>query len=245
MKKIKNVIKFHNRKAWLTKDSPSAPSATGGILPDWYKKASRYVQGPDGKDIIDPMMGGKMPNWKACPAMYDVLTTGYLLKTPCDIEVTIKNGRPKLKMTDSNFDDFLQERDVLPGFPTPPGFSKYHFAFYSDWSSQVPEGYSTLYVHPLNRYDLPFIVTNGIIDNDTVFMPGSMPFFIQEGWEGIIPAGTPYSQLIPFKREDWSSEILSKSPLQIHKDKSDATRKFRVPGGGVYLKDVWQRRKYE
>jgi hypothetical protein len=109
----------------------------------------------------------------------------------------------------------------------------------------VPEGYSVLYSQPYDRYDLPFLTTSGIIDNDKVTLPGTMPFFLVKGWVGVLPAGTPYAQMMPFKREDWNSEYIKESGISIINKNSKNSQKYRVPNGGVYLKDVWEKRKYE
>lgn len=240
-----NLIKFIANKPWLNKDSANAPSAAlGKNIPEWYKDGDRYYKGPDGKYVTDPMLGGKIPTWKACPAIYDIMSSGYVLRTPCDIEIKIINGKPKAKVMDSRFESFLQDRAAMPGFEVPHGYHKDHFAWFSFWAVETPKGYSVLYSHPFNRYDLPFLSTNGIIDNDKVNLPGSLPFFVREGWEGIIEAGTPYIQLVPFKRENWDSEIVTKAPLEIHKENIANSKKYRIPDGGVYLKQVWQRRKY-
>jgi hypothetical protein len=125
------------------------------------------------------------------------------------------------------------------------GYSKTHFAWWADWAVTVPSGYSVIYSQPFNRYDLPFLTTNGIIDNDNINLPGTMPFFVKEDWSGIIPAGTPYAQLIPFKREDWSSSVELEDPDLMYVKNIENFKKYRVPNGGVYQKDVWQRRRYE
>jgi hypothetical protein len=73
-----------------------------------------------------------------------------------------------------------------------------------------------------------------------------MPFFVVKGFTGIIPAGTPYAQMLPFKRENWESEInddISHIEMSIKNDNN--SRKYRVPDGGVYQKEVWERRTYE
>jgi hypothetical protein len=125
------------------------------------------------------------------------------------------------------------------------GYHDKHFAWYPDWAVEVPEGYSVLYSQPYDRYDLPFLTTSGIIDNDKVNLPGTMPFFLSKEWVGILPAGTPYAQMMPFKREDWTSEYVKESGLEITKKNMKNSEKYRVPNGGVYLKDVWEKRKYE
>lgn len=243
---MKNKIKFINTRAWSNMDSPSAPATAGSKnIPDWYLDADRFAMMPNGEPYSDPTNNGKIPTWKACPAIYDIMTTGYVFRTPSDIEFKKINGKITGSVKDSSYRDFLHNREPMPQFVVPHGYDAVHFAWYSDWTVSTPEGYSVLYSHPFMRYDLPFLTTSGIIDNDMVAMSGTMPFFIQKGWEGTIPAGTPYSQLIPFKREDWESEWDKQGPLDIHKKRMYAHNTFRVKDGGVYLKKFWNRRKYE
>lgn len=243
---MKNKIKFINTRAWSNMESPSAPApAAQKNIPEWYRNADRFATKPDGTHWVDPMNGGKIPTWKACPAIYDIMTTGYVFRTPTDIEFKMVNGKISAKVKDSSYADFLQVRDPMPDFVEPHGYHKTHFAWFSDWTVSTPEGYSVLYSPPFNRYDLPFLTTSGIIDNDNVSMSGSMPFFVRKDWEGVLPAGTPYVQLIPFKREDWTSEWDPHDPLAIHKRRMNATRTFRVKDGGVYQTKFWSRRKYD
>lgn len=245
MSNQENIIQFIANKSWLKKDSKSAPApAARKNIPDWYKDGDRFFKGQDGNYVIDPIVGGKMPTWKACPAIYDIFTTGYVYRTPCDIEFTLNNNGLSAKVLDSRYESFLQVRPAMPGFDAPYGYHSNHFAWFPDWACSVPEGYSVLYAQPFNRFELPFITTNGIIDNDKISLPGSMPFFVRKEWEGIIPAGTPFVQLLPFKREDWSSDIVEKSSFDIFTAVKENSKKYRVPDGGVYLNQVWERRKY-
>jgi hypothetical protein len=102
------------------------------------------------------------------------------------------------------------------------------------------------YLNPFKRKtDLPVVFWSGIVDSDKVHLLGSFPFFIAEGWEGTIPAGTPYLQVLPFKRENWENrvEILEQSDIY---DKMFNNMKFyRKPDGGVYKNKVWSRREYK
>jgi antitoxin (DNA-binding transcriptional repressor) of toxin-antitoxin stability system len=38
---------------------------------------------------------------------------------------------------------------------------------------------------------------------------GSIPFYIKNGFEGVIKSGTPVAQIIPFKQENWKAEVES------------------------------------
>jgi len=238
-------IKFLANRGWLSEKDSSAPEPVSKSLPEWYTSADRFYKGQNGESIIG-MDGGKIPTWKACPAIYDIFITGYVYRTPCDIEFFLDSKNEiSAKVLDPKYSDFIQFRDPMPQFEHPRGYYKKHFAWYPDWAVATPKGYSVLYAQPFGRYDLPFHTTSGIIDNDKVHLPGTFPFFIQEGWTGVIPAGTPYSQMIPFKREDWESEYELDSGLSIMKKNMENSKKYRVPNGGVYLKEVWERRKYD
>ena len=98
---------------------------------------------------------------------------------------------------------------------------------------------------PMNRFDLPFLNTTGIVDSDKVHLLGSFPFFIIDGWEGVIPAGTPYLQILPFKREDWEHKIDMLEPSEMQSKYMNNANFYRRPDGGVYKSEVWSRRKYK
>jgi hypothetical protein len=238
-------IKFISNRGWLSREAPSAPEPISKSLPEWYKDADRFYKGPNGTTYVGPD-GGKIPTWKACPAIYDIFITGYTYRTPCDIDFFIdERGQISAKVSDPKYTDFIQFRQPMPQYEHPRGYYKKHFAWYPDWAVETPKGYSVLYSQPFGRYDLPFMTTSGIVDNDKVNLPGTFPFFIEEGWTGTIPAGTPYAQMVPFKREDWESEYKFEPGPKIMEKNIENSKKYRVPNGGVYLTEVWERRKYE
>lgn len=241
-------IKFVKNRPWLSAASASSPKSIIKTIPDWYKNGDRYAKNPvTGEYWEDPRDGGKIPTWKACPSVYDVMGSGYCYKTPCDIEFSESiYGQIQVKVLDDKNKDFIQIRPPMPGFKTPYGYHDHHFAWWSDWAVELPEGYSALYTQPMNRFELPFLTTSGIIDNDKVHLPGSMPFFVAKGFTGVIPAGTPYAQILPFKREHWTSEVDDSISYEdmVQKNMKNS-EKYRVPDGGVYQREVWERRKYE
>jgi hypothetical protein len=91
--------------------------------------------------------------------------------------------------------------------PDIEGYEPLGFNWMPSWSVITPPGYSCHFIHPINRIDLPFYTLGGVIDTDKWGEAGSHPFYIKNGFEGIIPKGTPFVQIIPFKRDDWKSQI--------------------------------------
>lgn len=253
-----NTITFISYRPWLNEKSISVPSTTQSVTPEWYKNADRFAKNPltgeyyqATKQICPfPKEGtdsdyGKISTWKACPAILDGFLTGYVLKTPCDI-VFFKNekGIIDVKVSDPQHQDFCTKRDPMSQFEHPKGFYKNHFAWYADWGIKLPDGYSALFMTPMNRFDLPLLNTTGIVDCDKLNVLGTFPFFVVEGWEGTISAGTPIIQIIPFKRENWKQEIEILDEKQIYNKMVDNSSFFRRPDGGIYKNKIWSRRKY-
>lgn len=236
---MKKII-FHSNRTYNDYLKNVEPDSSKKNVPEWFSSSSRLWKDDDGNEA-EHSFGGKVLSFKACPALMDSFLMGYMLKTPCSIYIYKEDGKIKCK-TDSGFEDFCGPRPKMQGFPVPVGYEEDHFHWYPNWMPRLPEGYSALYISPINRFDLPFLTVSGVIDNDDMDTPGLMPFFIQKDFEGIIPSGTPYVQIIPFKREEWEMDKIMHTEKEIidrHKYQAD---KFRVPEGGAYKKTVWKRK---
>lgn len=255
--KDENLILFRAALPGLDKESPSVPSPTQSQIPEWYKDADRFAKMPNGEYYKAPKGMcpypkpgttddyGMIPTWKACPAILDAFITGYVFKTPCDITFfKDKYGKIDVKVENQKYKQFCTKRTPMPQFHHPEGYYQDHFAWFPDWGIKLPDGYSCLYMTPMNRFDLPFLNTTGIVDNDKVNLSGSFPFFIRDGWEGTIPAGTPYMQILPFKRENWYHNIEFPSDREIQMEFFNNAKTYRVPDGGIYKTKVWSRREY-
>jgi hypothetical protein len=131
--------------------------------------------------------------------------------------------------------------DIGHTIPRPEGHCKNHMIFSGQWGARLPKGWSLLLTHPLNRFDLPFATTSGIIDSDEWWAGGNIPFFFKENFEGIIPKGTPFAQLIPIKRSSWTSYT---SVLSVSRNTYLADKARSVPIGW-YKKNIWTKKKYD
>jgi hypothetical protein len=224
------------------------PGPAKNFMPNWWKDATKYWIDDSG----DPIMASynkddeleKSLGFKACPALLDVFSTGYVLRTPTDIMFAQYEGEPYV-IIDPKYKDFCEARSSMPQFEYPHGYSKKHFHWWPNWGIQMPEGYSALVTSPLNRNDLPFLTVNGIIDSDKYTLPGLMPFFLKEGFSGLIPKGTPFAQVFPIKRESWTSEMVYYSNDEMYDRHMSIVSKFRVKFGGVYKKTTWVKKSYE
>jgi hypothetical protein len=237
-----NKITFHSNRIYNNYLKNLEPDASKKHVPEWFSSSSRLWEDDFGNSADHPF-GGKVLSFKACPALMDAFVMGYMLKTPCSIYIYKDYNQLKCK-TDLGFEDFCGVRPKMQNFPVPQGYEEDHFHWYPNWMPSLPKGYSALYVNPLNRFDLPFLTVSGVIDNDDMDTPGLMPFFIKKGFEGVIPAGTIYAQIIPFKREDWEIEKVVHTQEAITERHQGQANKFRVPEGGAYKKTVWKRKSF-
>jgi hypothetical protein len=173
-------------------------------LPDWYRKAEMYLQMPGRGN--SPASG-----LKKCVPFMDALLTGYVFVTWEDMYVTrLPDGSVSLTSSGNGQLFSIRGEELGRTMPRPAGTRDEHLAWSHPWGWKTPRGWSTLVTHPLNRFDLPFVTTSGIVDSDNYFGPGNVPFFIKDGFEGVIPKGTPYLQVIPIKRANWIGSV---SPL--------------------------------
>ncbi len=192
-----NNILFTNIINIATNYNPQPASL---CLPDWYKKHIPYL---GGKKAPDPN-GTTTATVKKCMPVFDALTSGYILFTPVDIYVRTVNGAPYYSWSDLDVITFHPVAQA-ENHPAQNGFDYPKFA--NPWAIKTPKGYSTLFTHPFHR-DLPFTILDGIVDTDTYVSPVNFPFVLNDlTWEGLIPAGTPMAQVIPFKREKWKMDL--------------------------------------
>ena len=191
----KKLIKFASEQDFIDIPKPASKH-----FPEWFKKSNLYVIEGESKAI-------SQKTFKHCLPFMDSLTSGYIQELWADIEIIQKNGEPIIYWKNNGAEVIGEKTPGSYGEMTPPpGYSKRMFGFLHNSYLKTPPGYSVLITQPFNRSDLPFYALAGIVDTDKHPMyPGSYPIFIKEGFEGIIPKGTPILQIIPFKRESWSA----------------------------------------
>ena len=206
-------------------------------VPDWYKDAQKLTDGK--KEILElPANLG----FKYCGPFGDSLMSGYMIPLPVDLAVRQTEGGPSISWSDPMYKVIsIRPKELNPTLPSPSGYSDIHFAWFTQHMIKIPKGYSVLFTHPLNRFDLPFITLSGIVDGEYVMQNGNVPVYFNNTFEGIIKAGTPIIQIIPFKRENWSSE----KDQSIINDGNLNYKKSMFAAYGYYKQQFWKKKKYE
>jgi hypothetical protein len=207
------------------------------IMPNWYKKIPKWK---DNK--IFTVENGLQQSLKQCMPFMDGYTTGYLVTLPYDLYVTLsEHGTPYLGWKGGNIfpprSRDISDQNLIP---------QLHYETEYTWnlcvSFTIPKGYSIIFTHPFNRYDLPFTTLTGIIDGGLIMEAhGNAPFYIKKGFEGLIPQGTPIAQLIPFRQENWKSKVTKGLIKRGEEHKNKSLLLF----SGWYKQTFWTRKKYD
>lgn len=216
------------------------PIPATDLIPEWYKKLPTYINSDKPIDLQD----GAFLNpstVKRCLPFFDAMTAGYFILTPVDIAVEFRDGRQYYKWMSLDMISFhggaqlsthpaIKDFDYLPKFNNP-------------WAVKTPKGYSSLYIPPMSRGETLFEIMPGVVDTDTYSMQTNFVFIMNDKtWSGIIPAGTPVAQVIPFKRDPWKMIIGGKKEIEESNKKKNSLHSTFFNG---YRNKFWNRKSYK
>jgi hypothetical protein len=205
-------------------------------VPDWYKNTPEYT-GNQGKKVIDP--NSTTHTIKKCMPVFDAITAGYILYTQVDVQVSQEDGMPYYSWADQSAISF---HPVVQASLHPANKEVAYPKWNSPYGISTPPGYSVLFTQPFHRESV-FTILDGIVDTDTYKAPVNFPFVLNDTkWEGMIPAGTPIAQVIPFKRESWKHKIGSDKERQ---EQEKINRKLKTLFFNSYKRQFWSRKEYK
>lgn len=217
------------------------PFPASHTLPEWYKDMSSYLS----KEKVPDGNGGGTGTLKRCMPVFDALTMGYILVSPADVYVSQKPST----LNPNNLVPYYEwpSRDLIafhpqeqaPTYPKKNTHETYP-KWVNPWSIKTPKGYSTLFTQPFHRESV-FTILEGVVDTDTYTSPVNFPFVLNDtSFEGLIPAGTPIAQVIPFKRVDW--EMTLGKDVEEH---TNITRKLKTKIFDSYKDQFRQKKEYK
>jgi hypothetical protein len=214
-------IKFFSSK---TEVDLLKPFPASKAVPDWYRKMPRVIEG--------------IQTVKTCVPVLDILTAGYMIPLPASVKWD-EASKDFLSQTsfEINSDHYPTQTQ---GVPVSEEYDPQPHKWINYWFIKTPPGYSTLFIHPANRQDLPFYSFSGIVDTDKHPLIINFPFLWKKDFRGIVPAGTPMIQAIPFKRDDWTSEVIDTGPSY------DAPESYLAmqPPFAWYKRTSWSKKRF-
>jgi hypothetical protein len=250
---FEKVVEFSSHKDYfLLKEDYPIPTKLN--IPEWYKKLEHT--------IVNQTVKGCMP-------FLDSLTAGYLLKMPQDFNIrhNINNKNQKGEEFKDSFQTFglhdyssiLRAEHInlnsgldvhaikqMEGSPFVEKNKKLPFyKIINPWKIKTPKGYSCLFVPPLNNSDDRFSIIPGIVDTDTFPNEINFPIVINGDkypvLETLIKKGTPYVQIIPFKRDTWK---MSFKPREL-KEIKNSRLFYALKILNVYKEKYWNKKSWK
>jgi hypothetical protein len=223
------------------------PKPASEFLPDWYKKTDSYVEAegiaPAGNiGIKKPYFTNNSPaTIKKCIPVFDAITSGYIMVTPADIYIR-KDAGGEFHYQWKLFGDLIGFHPNNQAPLHPANQNQSYAKLNSPWSIKTEKGWSCLFTQPMH-HQLPFTILPGIVDTDKYNVEVNFIFTLNDpDFEGMIPAGTPFVQIIPIKRGSWKMKIGNK------KDKENALKQHHFVLSkffDVYKDFFWDRKQYK
>jgi hypothetical protein len=224
---------IHNPDGVLEKPKPATE-----YVPLWYRAAKSYLD-PSGKKA--PTIDGPYATVKRCMPVWDMMTAGYIMETPYDIYIRQTPEGPYFQWGNNDAIIF-QSMDQFQNHPYSRDIN-YAVRIVIPWSIKTPRGWSIMVMEPQHHEPGPITCASGIIDTDDYSLPFNMFLKLRDpNFEGMIPAGTPFLQIIPFKRDAWESELGGEKERK--KFESD-TKKFSRVFFDKYKKFWWHKKEYK
>jgi hypothetical protein len=229
---------------WVDKIDITPPIPAKNYIPEWYKNLDPYML-KEHKNVLSrlPRYLGDNINMtaKMCTPLLDSMMSGYIITMPCDVQFvdpTLYGNRViwDVSWTVISTHSVMQTKGI--NFFNLDAFEESAYKFELLWRVKAPKGYSLLYTHPFWNYDVPFFTTTAVVDSDKYSSKINLPFFIKKGFMGIIEKDTPIAQVIPIKREKWTSK-------QENFVEDYYPNNIRLKLERSYKKRFWQRKEYE
>jgi hypothetical protein len=210
------------------------PQPAINALPEWYKRINSYIN----KEKKPAHNGTTTATVKKCLPVFDAITAGYILFTSVDIFVHQDNGVTNYSWPNK---PALSFHNPIQTEGHPRHDSERRTARWDNpWIITTPKGYSTLFVQPMHR-ESPIQTLEAVVDTDTYYHPVKIPFtLVDPNWEGLIPAGTPIVQVIPFKRDAFKMEITKVD----EKKAKEIQYKISYQFFDKYKRGFWNKKEY-
>jgi hypothetical protein len=215
------------------------PVLARSALPEWLRRMPAAA--------FSETHGQDLRTVKQCPPFVDAMAYGFIMPLACDVEV--RDGTFAWSWDLPPLSVEAHPRSPLsfhvPAQVTGTPFYEPQQAivkFNSFWTIELEPGYSLFATHPINRADLPFRLLTGLVDADRFSQVGILfpAVWVDPGFAGVLPAGTPVAQCFAVARE--APELVFEPLSDEERLRYDATAAALLSKPGVYRRRFRARR---
>ncbi len=222
-------VVFRCDPALLGRLPPPVPAREA--LPGWLRAMDGHA--------LSEMHGGPVRTVKHCPPFVDAMTQGFVIPLPCD--VVVQDGRLSWDWDIPALAAGTHPRAPI-SFHAPAQVAGTPFGrpdrvvvkFNSFWTIRLEPGWSLSVSHPANRDDLPFRLLSGLVDADRFNEVGILfpAVWLDPGFSGTLPRGTPVAQCVPVPREAIELDVGAMDAAEL--SGYDAMARTLLDGTGHY-----------
>ncbi len=208
------------------------------FMPRWFKDMDSHIELPAnyekgrknyfGKkdDTAKKHTGGTV---KRCPAIVDLLTEGFIIPMWCDF--LLQRDMETMEWDNKNFPYGIEfhAKEQIYGWDLKKTDFPEGVKFINPWRIYTPPGYSVMFMTPTYQFEKRFTVLPGIVETDT-YHHINFPTIWHTTKDAIIERGTPFIQVIPFKRDEWDLSVEEMNEYDTKNDqieKAELSTKFK------------------
>lgn len=212
------------------------PKPASNELPEWYKDLPFETESPaDGEGFTV----------RACMSFLDALSLGWIVPAPFDVHVETEAGGLGLKMESEETEDIdfdpMSAHTLGQIGRDHPEMPKPLIKFHTPWTIRTPPGVSILIIPPLNRTEERFTPFAGVVESDQYFLEANIPSKWEKlSYEGVIEAGTPLYQVIPFTRDGVATDGEIRTMDESEKERHDDLFELINSTNGEYRREYWE-----
>jgi hypothetical protein len=221
-----------------TEDEFPRPIPAYKEIPEWYRGLPAEAEA----------LGIRAGTVKNCPPFLEAMTCGYIVPLAADITVARdkagafhgkgptfqdqSSGQTRITPMVQSHQPVQVKGSPLEMFPV--------IKIHNPWLIRTSPGYSTLFLAPLNRFQMLIYPIAGLVETDIFYREVHFPavLTIPPGTSTQLPRGMPFVQVIPIKRDEFDSRVV---PLD--RDRYAIIMQKSFPKDHNYYKDEYWRKK--
>ena len=201
------------------------------FIPQWFKDMKETINQPASTDGSSPGRFERSGDTakkhtsgtvKRCPAIVDLISEGFIIPMWCDF--LLQNDGKILEWDNKKFPYGIEYHNTAQIYNWP--LKKNDFPegvkFNNPWRIYTPPGYSVMFTQPTYQFENRFTVLPGIVETDS-YHHINFPTIVHTKKDMIIERGTPFIQVIPFKRDDWDFKVGQMTEEQKYQDTTHKT----------------------
>jgi hypothetical protein len=206
------------------------PKPAHKSIPSWYSDTDMFHN--DDKPLDKSVRG--------CMPFMEALTFGWIIPVPTDISFQYGEDGLEIEWKTEEFKamgSHPKEQVGGDAFPHDGPIIKFNLPY----MLRTPKGVSTLFMPPLNRIETILHPFSGVVDTDKFVQATNIPtLLLDQEFEGVIKAGTPLVQVIPFKRDSLVNESKTRLATESESFLDDHTNRAISSVESFYKEEVWE-----